>query len=145
MTLSSITLSGSISKDAEQRYTPNNNSVISFMMTILRYESREKVEKSYPVKVNLWGDNYTELLDRLKAGARVIVGGRLELDQYQDRAGKNVRVVVVEANTIHLIDSLKNVSAGQPVDMDMDMAMASSGAAAVLEDINPAASEEIPF
>ncbi len=145
MTLSSITLSGSISKDAEQRYTPNNNSVISFMMTILRYESREKVEKSYPVKVNLWGDNYTELLDRLKAGARVIVGGRLELDQYQDRAGKNVRVVVVEANTIHLIDSLKNVSAGQPVDMGMDMAMASSGAAAVLEDINPAASEEIPF
>jgi len=137
MTLSSITISGTISKDAEQRYTPNNNSVINFMMTILRYDSREKAEKSYPVKVNLWGDNYTELLDRLKVGARVIVSGRLELDQYTDRAGKNVRVAVIEANAIHFVDSLKNVGAGQPVAM--------AAASAVLEDINPAASEEIPF
>ncbi len=69
MTLSSITLSGTITKDAEQRYTPNNNSVISFMMQILRYDNREKSEKAYPVKVNLWGDNYTEMLDRLKPNA----------------------------------------------------------------------------
>ena len=139
MTLSSITLSGTISKDAEQRYTPNNNSVISFQMQILRYDSREKTEKSYPVKVNLWGDNYTELMDRLKPGARVIVSGRLELDQFIDRAGKNVRVVVVEANSIHFVDSLKNAVSAQAV------TVGAPAEATAFEDVAPMGSEEIPF
>ncbi len=143
MTLSNITLSGTISKDAEQRYTPNNNSVISFMMQIVRYDNREKTEKSYPVKVNLWGDNYTDLVDKLKPAARVLISGRLEVDQFVDRAGKNVRLVVVEANSIHLIDSLKNPTGAEA----LAVAGASSPAAeAAFEDMAPVGgSEEIPF
>ncbi len=142
MTLSNITLSGTITKDAEQRYTPNNNSVISFMMQIVRYDNREKTEKAYPVKINLWGDNYTELVDRLKPNARVIVSGRLEVDQFVDRAGKNVRLVVVEANSIHLVDSLKNpISVAEPVAVGAGAVAASYESA----DVAPMGSEEIPF
>lgn len=110
MSLSVITISGTITKDAEQRFTPNNTPVITLMLHVLRYNSKNKEEKSYPVKVNLWGDSYTDQLNTLKQGTRVIVTGRLQLDQYTDKSGKSVRLAVVEANNIHLLDDLRNTS-----------------------------------
>jgi hypothetical protein len=83
MSLAQATLSGTVSKDAEQRFTPNNSSVIAFSISILRYVGKTKEEKSYPVKVSLWSDN-ADLVSRLKKGARVIVSGRLQIDQFAD-------------------------------------------------------------
>lgn len=110
MSLSAITLSGTISKDGEQRFTPSNVSVISFTMNVLRYNSKEKQEKAFPVKVNLWGDSYTNILDRLKSGTRVVVSGRAQLNQFTANNGKNIRVAEIEANNLNFIDSLSNTA-----------------------------------
>ena len=147
MTLASITLSGTISKDAEQRFTPNNNSVVSFTMKILRYDGRAKEEKTYPVRVNVWGDNFAQIVDRLKVGAKVIVNGRLQIDQFNDQSGKQVRLAVVEANQLNFAQDLVGSATTamnqqeQAVPMDapsfdqLDAAAASA----------PSNTEEIPF
>ena len=74
MTFASITLSGILKNKAEQRFTANNVSVVSFTMEIDRYDSRAKEVKKYPVKANLWGDSHAQYLDSLVPGAEVIFG-----------------------------------------------------------------------
>lgn len=106
MSFTSVTLSGTIKTDAQQRFTPNNNSVITLMLNVLRYDGRTKQEKAFPVKVNLWGDSFTDMLADLKQGTRVVVSGRLQIDQFNNKEGKMVRLLVVEASKINLVEDL---------------------------------------
>jgi single-strand DNA-binding protein len=108
MSLASITLSGSIIKDAEQRFTPNNNQVINFNILTSRYDSKSKEEKTYPVKVTLWGESFNDILGRLKQGTAVLVSGRLQLEQFNDKNGKPVRLVAIEANRVHFANELSD-------------------------------------
>lgn len=142
MTLSSASLSGTVSKEAEQRFTPNNNSVLSFTMKILRYDGRAKEEKTYPVRVTLWGD-HEDKLARLKAGARVLVTGRLEINQFTDSKGTNVRLASIEANDIKFLDelsqSIMEIQASSNISEDESMSSEPP--------FNPSSGseEEIPF
>jgi len=65
MSLTSIVLSGTIKKKAEQKQTPNGNTVTNFMINVTRYDNREKQEKQYPVKVSIWGDAISDMLGKL--------------------------------------------------------------------------------
>lgn len=148
MSLSAVTLSGTISKDGEQRFTPSNVSVISFTMNVLRYNSKEKQEKSYPVKVNLWGDSYTNIIERLKNGTRVVVSGRLQLNQFTANNGKNIRVAEIEANNLSFADSLSNSSnyQGSSVESQSGFDNADFGSSMAPASSAPSGSEEeIPF
>ncbi len=142
MSLSQITLSGTIKEDAEQKTTTNGNAVISFMMTVLRYDSRAKEEKSYPVKVNMWGETFADQVPQLTAGTRVIVTGRLQLDQFNDRNGKMVRLAAIDANRVASLKDLANASSGSSKMMSdpyADMARSTGSETDALS------SEEVPF
>ncbi len=108
--MSQIVLSGTIKADAEQRTTPNGNTVTSFTMNVLRYDSRAKEEKAYPVKVNMWGESFTDQVSQLTTGIRVIVSGRLQIEQFNDRNGKMVRLATIEANRVALLSEIANAS-----------------------------------
>lgn len=110
MSLASVTLSGTIKKNAEQRTTPNGNAVTNLMMNITKYDGRKKEEQSFPVKVTLWGDSYTEMLPQLSEGTRIVVSGRLQIDQFADRNGKNVKLLNVEASSLNFVNDLNKVS-----------------------------------
>lgn len=123
MSFTSVVLSGTIKKEAQQRFTPNNNSITSFTMDILRYDSRAKEEKSYPVKVNMWGEAFAEMAPRLKQGTRVVVSGRLQIEQFTDKSGKNIRVLCIEANKVSELSEVASASgaASSPSGFDDDM------------------------
>lgn len=140
MSLASITLSGTLKKDAEQRTTSNGTTVSNFMMNILRYDGRAKEEKAYPVKVTMWGDNFADMIDKLKTGTRVVVTGRLQIDQFNDRNGKPVRLLNIEANRVQLLGELANVSS-QASSADYDEAMSTGGSEATDAYDN----QEVPF
>jgi single-stranded DNA-binding protein len=103
MTFASITLSGTLKNKAEQRFTANNVSVVSFTMEIERYDSKAKEVKRYPVKANLWGDAHAEYLERLNPGTEVLVIGRPQIDQFNDRDGNVQKVFTVEVSKINLL------------------------------------------
>lgn len=143
MSFSSVTLSGTIKTDAQQRFTPNNTSVITVMLNVLRYDNKAKQEKSYPVKVNLWGDSYTDMLPDLKAGTRVVVSGRLQIDQFNNKEGKPVRILVVEASKINLLEEIANtINYSELMDSGLDMDLSSENS---LDRTDAFADQEVPF
>ncbi len=72
----------------------------------------------------------------------MIVSGRLEVDQFTDRNGKNVRLVVVEAYSIHLVDALNTQVIREGVGASVNAAYEQS--AAPMASVG-ASEEEIPF
>lgn len=132
MSLTSISLSGSISKDAEQRFTPNNNQVISLTLLTSRYDGKSKETKNYPVRVNLWGESFTDILGRLKQGTNIIVSGRLQLEQFNDKNGKPVRMASIDANRVHFSS-------------DLDSASGATSSAELPAEIDSFADQEVPF
>jgi len=143
MSFSSVTLSGTIKTDAQQRFTPNNTSVITVMLNVLRYDNKAKQEKTYPVKVNLWGDSYTDMLPDLKAGTRVVVSGRLQIDQFNNKEGKPVRILVVEASRINLLEEIANtINYSELMDSGLDMDLSSENS---LDRTDAFADQEVPF
>jgi single-stranded DNA-binding protein len=103
MTFASITLSGILKNKAEQRFTANNVSVVSFTMEIERYDSKAKEVKRYPVKANLWGDAHAEYLEKLNPGTEVLLIGRPQIDQFNDRDGNAQKVFSIEVSKINLL------------------------------------------
>ena len=103
MTFASITLSGTLKNKAEQRFTANNVSVVSFIMEIERYDSKAKEVKRYPVKANLWGDAHAAYLERLNPGTEVLLIGRPQIDQFNDRDGSVQKVFTIEVSKINLL------------------------------------------
>lgn len=100
------TLSGTISRDAEQRFTPNNNMVTNFTMHVTRWDGRAKQEKTYPVKITLWGEAFGQMLNQLREGTRVIAAGRLQIDKFNDKEGKPVTLAAMEASSINIINEM---------------------------------------
>lgn len=143
MSFTSITLSGTIKKDAQQRFTPNNTSIVSFMMDTLRYDGRSKEEKAYPVKVNMWGDSFTDMIPDLKAGTRVVATGRLQIEQFTDKSGKNVRVVCIEANRVAKLDEVASAKSSATSNFDEDE-FASAGSRAGGQ-TDAYGDQEVPF
>ena len=127
MTFASITVSGTLNNKAEQRFTPNNTSVIGFYMNIDKYDSRSKEMKQHSIKVNLWGDNHAQYLETLVPGAEVLVIGRPQIEQYTDREGNNVRAFVVEANKINILGSSAGGSASADFNAEYSSSSLSSG------------------
>lgn len=140
MSLASVTLSGTIKKNAEQRSTPNGTAVTNLMMNITKYDGRSKEEKSFPVKVTLWGDSYTEMLPQLTEGTRVVVSGRLQIDQFADRNGKNVKLLNVEASSLNFVNDLSKISASATEAGSYDEAASTSASETDSFD-----NQEIPF
>lgn len=145
MSLTSVTLSGTIKKNADQRTTPNGNTVTNLMMNIVRYDGRSKEEKTYPVKVTLWGDNYTDMLPKLTEGTRIIVSGRLQIDQFADRNGKNIKLLNVEASNLNFASDLNSVSSSANDMGAYDEAAASSSSSSSSSETDSFNNQEIPF
>ncbi len=111
MSFTSIVLSGTINKDAESKTTPNGNAVTTFTISTLRYDNRSKSEKSFPVKVTMWGDAFAGNKDQYTAGTRVVVTGRLQLEEFTDRNGKKVRLAAIEANRVQKLSEVQEGAA----------------------------------
>lgn len=145
MSLTSITLSGTVKKNAEQRHTPNGNSVISVMMNVTKWDGRAKEEKQYPVKVNLWGDNNADLLEKLTEGTKIIATGRLQIDQFNDRNGKMVKLLCIEASAIRLATDLvgaaaNTASSSSPYDASVEQSSSYTGS-----ETDGFSNQEVPF
>lgn len=140
MSIASVTLSGTLKKNAEQRQTPNGTTVTNLMMNIARYDNRAKEEKQYPVKVTLWGDSYTDMLNQLTEGTRVVVSGRLQIEQFADRNGKNVKLLNVEASSLNFVSDLNQVS-----NNNADLGSYDEAASTSASETDSFDNQEIPF
>lgn len=112
MSLSSIVISGTLKKDPEKRFTPTNIPVANIIIEISYIpRASQQVEglSSQTVRVNAWRDLAESCEKNLKAGDKVLVIGRAQINAYTTNDGKKKRELEIDANTITLLNDVLSI------------------------------------
>ena len=84
-----VILVGNLTRDPETRYTPNNTAVAEIGLAVNRSwfdkNANERKEETTFVDVTLWGRTAEVAGEYLKKGRSVLIEGRLQLDQWDDK------------------------------------------------------------
>lgn len=84
-----VILMGNLTRDPQVRYTPNQTAVTDLGLAVNRvwYDkvSREKREEVTFVDVTVWGRQAEVAGEYLAKGRSVLIEGRLQLDQWEDK------------------------------------------------------------
>ena len=112
MSLSTITVSGTLKKDPEKRYTPSNIPVTNLTIEICYQPRGLQVQdniSSQVIRVNAWRDLAEEVERKLKTGDKILIIGRAQINAYTNNEGKKKREVEIDANSIILLNDVINV------------------------------------
>lgn len=104
MSLNKVFLVGRLTRDVEKRTLPSGQSVTNFTLAVDRnYTNKEGVRNTDFVPITAWG-RLAEILEQYTGkGTLVSVAGRLQTRRYQDRSGRNVRVLEVVAEEVSFL------------------------------------------
>jgi single-strand DNA-binding protein len=103
-----ITLVGNLGRDPELRYTPQGTPVCSFSMaTTERRKDREGAYQETTTwwRVTLWGRMGETASEHLKQGQQVYIEGRVRVNEYTSRDGKQRYTLEVHATDMQFISS----------------------------------------
>ncbi|OGI18940.1 MAG: hypothetical protein A3B68_06900 [Candidatus Melainabacteria bacterium RIFCSPHIGHO2_02_FULL_34_12] len=115
MSLNSITVSGTLKEAPEKRFTPSNIPVTNMLLEVsyIPRGTQMSSEKTagHIIRVNAWRDLAEECEKKLKAGDKVLIIGRAQINAYTNNEGKKKREVEIDANSITLIEDVLSVKA----------------------------------
>ena len=117
MSFNKIIVVGNLGRDPEMRYTPQGTAVCSFTMATnerRKDKSGEQQDVTTWFKITVWGKQAETVSRYLTKGRRVYVEGRLHVEEWTDRDGKQRHTLEVNATDVHFIDSAQGVE-GIPV------------------------------
>lgn len=92
--LNKVMLIGNLTRDPEVRYTPKGTAVTDIGLAVNRVstgENGERQEETTFVDVTLWGRTAEIAGQYLAKGRSVFIEGRLQMDQWQDKASGQTR------------------------------------------------------
>ena len=107
MTLAKIVADGVVVKAPEKRFTQNNLAITN--LTINLNQNEETL-----VRVVSMGNLAETVENTVKAGDRVIVDGRLQVETYKTQDGKDKRIIQINASTIEKIGATTTVGTSSP-------------------------------
>ncbi len=98
----SVTLVGNLTRDPELRFTTGGRGVASFGLAVSRrYQvNGEWQEQTSYFNIVAWGQMGENAASTLTKGMRVIVSGRLEQREYQNREGEKRTAIEINADEI---------------------------------------------
>ncbi len=99
--MNGVIIAGHLGVDAEVRYTPDGQKIVSFRMaTNIRKKGQDK---TIWWNVTIWGDRFDRIVPYLKKGSGVIVWGDMgEPRMYTDKSGNTQVALDVTAEMIRL-------------------------------------------
>jgi single-strand DNA-binding protein len=84
-----VVLVGNLTRDPQVRYTPSGTAVADIGLAVNRQwfdkQANQKKEETTVVDVTLWGRQAEVAGEYLSKGRSVLIEGRLQLDQWDDR------------------------------------------------------------
>lgn len=91
--MNSVVMSGNVGKDPEIRETTNGTKVATYSLAVYRANPKDK-EKPLTDWYNVvaWGEQAEQVVTNLKKGTKVLVTGRFQTRNYEDKDGKRVYV-----------------------------------------------------
>jgi single-strand DNA-binding protein len=106
MSFNKIILVGNLGRDPELRYTPNGTPVCSFSLATnerRRDRNGEMQDATTWFRVTLWGRQAETASQYLAKGRPVYIEGRLRVEEWNDRDGKNRYTLEVHATDMQFI------------------------------------------
>lgn len=112
--LNSTCLVGRLTKDAELRYTTNNQAVATFTLAVNRnFKSQNGEREADFINCVLWRQQAENLANWCKKGALIGITGRIQTRSYENQQGQRVYVTEVVADNFQLLEFNKQNNQGQ--------------------------------
>ena len=106
--LNSVVLVGRMTKDAELRYTPQNQAVATFSLAVNRnFKSQNGEREADFINCVIWRQQAENLASWAKKGALIGIVGRIQTRNYENQQGQRVYVTEVVADSFQLLESQK--------------------------------------
>src|SRR6266853_2531698 len=116
--LNKVMLIGNLTRDPELKYTPKGTAIADIGLAVNRNyttDSGEKREEVTFIDVTLWGRVAEIVGEYCKKGRPLFVEGRLQLDQWDDKAtGQKRSKLKVVGENIQLLGSREGGGGGEP-------------------------------
>lgn len=98
MAINTITASGNLGKDCEQRWTPNGKAVASFSLPVKQgYGEHEKISW---VICKMFGSKAEKLPPHLTKGIKVTVTGEFVMEEWTSQSGEKKSAPVIIVNQL---------------------------------------------
>mgnify|MGYP002639224940 FL=1 len=111
--INNVCLVGRMTKDAELRYTPNNQAVATFSLAVNRnFKSQNGEREADFINCVIWRQQAENLANWAKKGALIGITGRIQTRSYENQQGQRVYVTEVVSETFQLLESRKDREAG---------------------------------
>lgn len=106
MSFNKITIVGNLGKDPELRYTPQGNAVCNISVAT-NEKRRDKTGDLQDVttwfRITLWGKQAENASKYLTKGSPIYIEGRLRVEEWSDRDGKNRYTLDVQATDMQFL------------------------------------------
>lgn len=106
MSFNKITIVGNLGKDPELRYTPQGNAVCNISVAT-NEKRRDKTGDMQDVttwfRITLWGKQAETASKFLTKGSPIYIEGRLKVEEWADRDGKNRYTLEVQATDMQFL------------------------------------------
>lgn len=106
MSFNKITVVGHLGKDPELRYTPQGNAVCNISVATSekrRDKTGEMQDSTTWFRITLWGKQAETASKFLTKGSQVYIEGRLRVEEWADRDGKNRYTLEVNATDMQFL------------------------------------------
>lgn len=111
--LNSTCLVGHLTKDAELRYTTNNQAVATFTLAVNRnFKSQNGEREADFINCVIWRQQAENLANWCKKGALISITGRIQTRSYENQQGQRVYVTEVVADNFQLLEFNKQNNQG---------------------------------
>ena len=106
--INNTVLVGRMVRDAELRYTPQNQAVATFTLAVNRnFKSQNGEREADFINCVIWRQQAENLANWAKKGALIGITGRIQTRNYENQQGQRVYVTEVVAENFQLLESQK--------------------------------------
>jgi single-strand DNA-binding protein len=150
MSFNKIIVVGNLGRDPEMRYTPQGTPVCTFSIASnerRRDRAGDQQDVTTWFRVTVWGKQAETVSKFLFKGKSVYVEGRLHVEEWTDRDGKQRYTLEINATDVQFIDGARSSSGereGIPVQQYAGEAGSGQGANATAAAMRPAGGRIAP-
>jgi single-strand DNA-binding protein len=145
-----VVLMGNLTRDPELRHTPSGTAVSEIGLAVNRTwfdkQTNSKKEDVTFVDVTLWGRQAEVAAEYLSKGRGVLIEGRLQLDQWDDKeTGQKRSKLRVVGENMTMLPGRGDGQSGQPSGGNESQASNGPGSFASPTAQMPATTDDVPF
>lgn len=118
--INNVVLVGRLTRDAELRYTPQNQAVATFNLAVNRNFKNQSGEREADfINVVIWRQQAENLANWTKKGSLIGITGRIQTRSYGNQQGQRVYVTEVVADSFQILEKRDNSANQSSMDSQM--------------------------